>query len=212
MIKNLVIFGDSYSTFEGYIPEGFATYYSSQGRGPEQPVTKMDVKDTWWMRLIDKTDGVLLHNNSWSGSTLCYTGYDGDCSHSSSFIYRYRQLKAQGFFEKNEVNTLFVFGGTNDSWANAPLGQLKYSDWTEEDLFNVLPAFCYFMHTLKTDLPNTRIVFLMNTIKPEIVEGAIRAGKYFGVEVIALDEVDKCNGHPTKQGMEEICNQIIKRL
>lgn len=29
-IKNLIIIGDSYSTFEGYIPEGYAFYYSSK--------------------------------------------------------------------------------------------------------------------------------------------------------------------------------------
>jgi len=35
-MKNILIFGDSYSTYEGYIPEGYPTYYSSQGciKGP----------------------------------------------------------------------------------------------------------------------------------------------------------------------------------
>ena len=31
--KNVLIFGDSYSTFEDYIPNGFAVYYSKTGSG-----------------------------------------------------------------------------------------------------------------------------------------------------------------------------------
>ena len=104
MIGNLMIFGDSYSTYAGMIPEGYAVYYSKEGRGdPEFMVTKMEAEDTWWMRLINATDATLVQNNSWSGSTVGYTGYSGDCSHTSSFIYRYRQLKERGFFKENRI-------------------------------------------------------------------------------------------------------------
>ena len=33
--NNVLIFGDSFSTFEGYIPEGYATWYSKE----ETPMT-----------------------------------------------------------------------------------------------------------------------------------------------------------------------------
>lgn len=96
--------------------------------------------------------------NSWSGSTICYTGYNNaDCSKTSSFIYRYMKLKSEGFFQQNEIDGIIVFGGTNDSWANAPLGKLKYSGWHEEDLFNVLPAISYFANILKKDFPNANL-------------------------------------------------------
>ena len=214
MIGNLLIIGDSYSTYKGYIPEGFAVYYSKEGRGdPEFMVTKMEVEDTWWMRLINSTDANLVENNSWSGSTLCYTGYNGDCSHTSSFIYRYRQLKERGFFEENKIDTVLVFGGTNDSWANAPLGELKYGDFEESDLFNVLPAFSYFMKTLKEDLPEARIVFIANCdIKEEIIDGARQAGEHYGVDVVALSGVTKEHGHPNVQGMKEIFEQVKATL
>lgn len=210
MIKNLLIIGDSYSTYKGYIPEGFAVYYSKEGRGdPEFMVTKMEVEETWWMRLINSTDAHLVQNNSWSGSTLCYTGYNGDCSHTSSFIYRYRQLKENGFFEENKIDTVIVFGGTNDSWANAPLGELKYCDFEESDLFNVLPAFAYFMKTLKEDLPEARIVFIANCdIKDEIINGVKQASEHYGVDVVALSGVTKEHGHPNVQGMKDIFDQV----
>lgn len=214
MLGNLLIIGDSYSTYEGMIPEGYAVYYSKEGRGdPEFMVTKMELEDTWWMRLINATGATLAQNNSWSGSTLCYTGYSGDCSHTSSFIYRYRQLKDAGFFKENKIDTVLVFGGTNDSWANAPLGELKYDGFEEGDLFSVLPAFCYFMKTLKEDLPTAKIVFIANCdIKCEIVEGIKTAGQYFGVETVALHDITKEHGHPNVQGMSEICQQVLMEI
>lgn len=211
MIKNFAILGDSYSTYEGYIPEGYATYYSPQGR-PDLAVCKMRVEETWWGRLIKEQGAILKCNNSWSGSTICYTGYNNsDCSRNSSFIYRYRQLLAKGFFEKNQVDTIFVFGGANDSWADAPLGELQYADWEEKDLFQVLPAICFMMSTLKKDLPNTRVVFLVNCdIKTEIIEGMKKASEYFSVELVELKCIEKANGHPTVKGMQQIYHQTMK--
>ena len=101
MKNNTLIFGDSYSTFKGYVPEGYAIYYSENER-PETDVTQ--VSQTWWYQVVEKADLKLVLNNSWSGSTIGYTGYDKvDCSKTNSFIYRFRQLKEQGFFQKNQV-------------------------------------------------------------------------------------------------------------
>ena len=103
----------------------------------------MLVEQTWWGQIKEKTGATLVHNNSWSGSTIGYTGYSGDCSKTSSFICRYEKLFDSGFFNENEIDTIFVFGGTNDAWADAPLGEIKYTDIKREDLFSVLPAICY---------------------------------------------------------------------
>ena len=215
MLGNILILGDSYSTHKDWIPDGYDTYYSNEGvDDPRFTVKKMNAEDTWWMRLINSTGSNLVLNNSWSGSPLCYTGWNlVDCSKTSSFIYRYRQLKEKGFFEKNKIDTLFVFGGTNDSWCNAPIGELKYSDFSEDELFSVLPAICYFMKTLKEDLLTTRIVFIANCdIKDELVNGIKIAGEHFGVETIALSGICKEWGHPNTKGMEEICEQVLSAI
>lgn len=215
MIKNFMIFGDSYSTYEGYIPTGYPFYYSKNGRFPEKErdVTKMKLDETWWRRIINSTDANLVLNNSWSGSTICYTGYSGDCSKTSSFICRYRKLLESGFFKENKIDTVLVFGGTNDSWANAPLGEFKLSDIAEEDLYCVLPAISYFAKTLREDIPCARIVFIANCdIKTEIISAMKAAGEHFGVEVVELSCIDKLDGHPTAKGMEEIAEQIIARM
>ena len=212
-IKRFMIFGDSYSTHRDYIPKEYPHYYCSEGRDPQQPVTKMRPEQTWWGQLIDRTGASLVYNDSWSGSTIGYTGYAGDCSSSSSFIYRYRKLAEKGFFNENEMDTIFVFGGTNDSWSDAPLGAEQYADFCESDLFNVLPAICYFMTVLKQDHPRARLVFVANCdIKREIVECMRNAAEKLNAEVVELHDIDKITGHPTVVGMTQICDQVLEQL
>ena len=203
-MKNVLILGDSYSTFKGYIPNGYETYY------PKLDVNR--VEETWWKKLLKKIKGNLLENNSWSGSTIGYTTYNNeDCSKSSSFIFRYKQLKQEGFFEKNALDTVLIFGGTNDSWCNAPLGKMQFSGWEEKDLFKVLPAICYFAHVLKEDLPSTEIVFILNTnLKQEIQYCIEEVSKRYRFKLVKLINIDKESGHPTSKGMEEIANQIFE--
>ena len=213
MANRILIFGDSYSTHKDYIPEGYPHYYCTEGRGEDEPVTKMTPEQTWWKRLVDKTGDTLVLNNSWSGSTIGYTGYSGDCSATSSFIHRYNELMAAGFFDANEVDTIFVFGGTNDSWCNAPLGEEKYSDIKREELFSVRPAICYFMARLKEDHPDKKVVFICNCgLKSEIAECMRNAAARVGVALIELENIDKQKGHPTILGMEQICDQVMAGL
>lgn len=213
MINNLVIFGDSYSTHKGHIPDGYAFFYCDEGI-EQYPASKMTVDKTWWWQFIEKTDAKLIRNDSWSGSTIGYTGYSGDCSNTSSFIGRYKKLREAGLFIENKIDTIIVLGGTNDSWANAPLGEDKYSDWQESDLFSVRPAICYFMNTLKNDNPNTRVVFILNTqqLKDGIAECMRNAAERTGVDLVVLNDVDMYRGHPTVLGMSQICDQVIDQL
>lgn len=212
-INNFMIFGDSYSTHKNHIPEGFAYYYADEGRDAGRDEQKMRAQETWWWQFKERTGVTLVHNNSWSGSTIGYTGYSGDCSKTSSFICRYDKLADTGFFKDNDIDTVLVFGGTNDDWSGAPLGEMKFSDFKREDLFSVLPAICYFMTRLKSDLPNANVVFIANCgIKKEIVECMKKAAEKLDVKVVELSDIDKQHSHPTILGMTQICDQIIAQL
>ena len=208
-MENTLIFGDSYSTFEEYVPKGYAVYYSEIER-PETDVTK--VEQTWWYQVVEEAALKLVLNNSWSGSTIGYTGYNNtDCSKSSSFIYRLKELIDNGFFVKNQIDKVFVFGGTNDSWSNAPLGEAKYSNWEEKELFSVLPAICYFLNFLKETLPQADIYCLINTdIKPEIASCMKNACEKYQITPITFNSIDKKCGHPTIQGMKNIKDSVLK--
>lgn len=210
-LNNVMIFGDSYSTYLGHIPQGYAVYYSGRR---ETPPDLEDVSQTWWHQVISEADGKLVQNNSWSGSTICYTGYGcTDRSKSSSFIYRLNKLADEGFFKKNKIDTVFVFGGTNDNWCQAPVGQLQFSDWTHDSLFFVLPAVCYFFKRLKEELPNSNIYCLINTnLRADITNGMKKACEHYGIKYITFDSIDKVNGHPTVKGMTDIKEQVLKNL
>ena len=212
-MRNVLILGDSYSTYEGYIPEGYKTYYYLNGPDDVPAFRKINVEDTWWKQVLDLSGDNLLLNNSWSGSTIGYTGYDNvDCSKSNSFIYRFRQLRDSGFFKENVVDTVFLFGGTNDSWSDAPLGEIKLSDWEEQDLYFVLPAICYLTKSIKTELPDANIYFLINTdIKTEIADCIKQCCANYGVTAIELENIEKECGHPTIRGMKSISRQVLDK-
>lgn len=206
---NVLIFGDSYSTFEGYIPEGYDIYYYKDGRSNGE-VTR--VEETWWHRVITETGSKLVLNDSWSGSAICHTGYGGrDKSESSSFVSRFLRLRREGFFSENKIDTVFIFGGTNDTGNDSPLGESMYENIEKEDLYNVLPAISYLMAELKSTLPEARICFVVNDeyLKPEIRDEFFACAKHYGRDAVMPEGVDKKGGHPSTLGMEQIARQIM---
>ena len=211
MPNNLLIFGDSYSTFKNYVPNGYAVYYYEEGR-PETDVTK--VNETWWHKVLTAKNLNLILNDSWSGSTIGYTGYgNADNSETSSFICRLNKMINNGFFEKNEINTVFVFGGTNDSWSNAPLGELKYDNFEKQELYSVLPAIGCFFGKLKETLPNADIYCLINTeLNTEISLALKTVSQKYDITTVEFEHIAKNSGHPTIKGMEDIATGVLKAM
>ena len=211
-MKNAVIFGDSYSTFRGYIPEGNAEWYS-ENPNPEQTDVS-GVEETWWHMLAEEAHLNIILNDSWSGSTICHTGYNGvDCSATNSFICRLRKHIANGFFKQNKIDIVFIFGGTNDSWADAPMGEVKFDNFAEEDLFSVLPATAYFIKMLREQLPDAEIYCLANTdLKPEIPKGMAEICKKHNAKLVEFDWIGKTYGHPNIKGMQDIKSGVLKAM
>lgn len=212
----IMILGDSYSTYEGFVPSGNAVYYLSDrnARPADHPYVSSPSK-TWWGRVMDATNSTLALNDSWSGSTICNTGYGGaDCSQTSSFVHRFDRLLKSGFFERSGVNTAFVFGGTNDGWASSPLGEIpsdeELENLPESELFRFVPAVFYLAKRFRENLPAVRTIFIANCdVKPEIVSAISAACERFNHDFVELKNVDKFGGHPTELGMEQICSQIL---
>ena len=209
-IKNLLIIGDSYSTFEGYIPEGYHPFY------PIHKNSRVDkVTDTWWHKFVTETEANLVRNDSWSGSTVCYTGRNSpEYGYRSSFVNRFHLMKKEDFFKKNEIDTVLIFGGTNDSWLDTtPKGEEMLEGWTEESLYSTLPAISYLIAKLKEEIPDGNIIFIINTELDERIVNAIKsASEHFGTSYVELHDFDKVEGHPTPVGMANICNQILKAI
>jgi len=205
--NNIFIMGDSYSTYKGYIPEGYHFYYSDERK--ENPIVN-GAEKTWWNILAAENNLNIVLNDSFSGSTICNTVRE-TLTIESSFISRINKYIAENFFEENEINTMFIFGGTNDSWIDAPVGNLKYSDWTSDELNCVLPAFCYLIDRAKKVVQD--IIVIINTdLKEEITTGFIEACEKNEVKYLRLKDIDKENGHPTESGMKQISKQVTECL
>lgn len=207
-IKNLLIFGDSHSTFEGFVPEGYKSWYGGEGGTPEK-TDVFCVEDCWWYQLAKELDLNIVRNDSWSGSTIGFSGYNGeDQSSGKSFIARLEKLEEKGLFNKT-IDTVLILGGINDSCANAPLGEVKLDNFVRDDFYFVLPAIGFFVSKLKTLLPNANIIFMIHpTLKPEIANAVKVASDFFDIRYFELIDIAKQSGHPNILGMSQIKEQI----
>lgn len=206
--QTMSIIGDSYSTYTEWIPTGYASWYRTEGN-EDVSNDVVSVKDTWWWQLSNETGLSILINNSYSGSTICTTGYNSVDSTNSSFVTRIKYHNGANRYLQPKPNIIFIFGGTNDNYANSPVGSIKYNNWTEDDLKSVLPAFCYMIDYLQTWNPQARIINIVNNgLKSDIINGMVTACNNYGIENIVLNNISKTGGHPNKSGMISIKEQV----
>lgn len=204
----VAVLGDSYSTFEGCIPDGYAFYYGSE-KHVETGVLRRE--DTWWDMLLRETGSTLLMNNSYSGSTVCTT-VRKELPVSSAFVSR-----LPVFFDgSTPLDTIFFLGATNDSWIDAPLGEPTLKDWraySEEEKKYVLPAVGYTFGYLADKYPFARVVAIVNDgLKPEIARAIVEAAKTCRCVTVELNGVSKIHGHPNADGMKRIKELILEKV
>ena len=206
------ILGDSYSTFEGWMQPGWnAVWYFPESS--EWTNKKNDVKlveQTWWHLVTHDMGYILEKNNSFSGSTICYTGYkDKDGRHKDysdrSFIGRTADL--------GHPDIILVCGGTNDSWCGAKVGEYKWRRWTNEDLYFFRPAMAKMCSELKTLYPGARIIFILNSeLRDDIAESVHKVCRHYKIECVDLHNIEKQSGHPSIAGMKAFAAQVEAQL
>jgi len=203
--QSVTIFGDSYSTFEGYItPVSNEPWYFQNGNKPQR-TDVTDVTQTWWHQLITKQGWHLCMNNSYSGSTVSYSGYDGADYSLRSFLTRMTNLGCP--------DIIFVFAGTNDSWTGAPMGDYRYDDFAHADFFQFRPAMARMLEYMTKRYINTRIYFILNDgLREEVNSSVTTICQHYGVPCIRLHDIDKMSGHPSVKGMQQIAQQIEEFL
>ncbi|MCD8263981.1 MAG: SGNH/GDSL hydrolase family protein [Tannerellaceae bacterium] len=202
--QRVSILGDSYSTFNGYLTPD--TNYCWYGIAEHIKINDVhQVKQTWWYQLINQQGYQLERNNSFSGATICNTGYNGDDFSDRSFVTRLENL--------GNPDIIFIFGGTNDTWAGSPLGEYQYEDWNKADLYHFRPAFCYLLSKLSEQYPGVKIYNITNTeLSAEITDSMEAICRYYGITNINLQYIDKQAGHPSVNGMKAICKQVTEEL
>lgn len=197
----LAVLGDSYSTFAGFIPKGNACWYNSPADHKRTDVTK--VEQTWWWQVANEGGYKLGAIESYSGATICNTGYRDEDYSDRSFVTRCTNL--------GNPDIILICGATNDSWANAPIGDYKYANWKRVDLYFFRPAMAKMLNDVKLHYPNVEVYFILNTeLKKEINESVLEVCKHYDVPVIKLEDIDKKSSHPSVKGMKAIAQQVLK--
>ena len=197
------ILGDSYSTYQNYIPEGNAIWYFEPMDAKNTDVS--DVRQTWWWQVVKNGGYLLEKNESYSGATICYTGYNDEDYSECSFITRLPRV--------GSPDILLIFGNTNDCWCGAKMGEYVYSGWKRADLYTYRPALAKLLNDALSRYPNVRIYFIMNTdLRKDIVESTTTICKYYGIPVIELKDIEKKSGHPNQKGMKAISEQVLKAI
>lgn len=193
------VLGDSYSTFEGLIPEGYDIWYSPSTQGND-----VDAPDQVWWSILSDANGLEIDKiDAWSGSTVSYSGYHGEDYKDRSFNTRVDRL--------GSPDVIFVFGGTNDDWAKSPVGEYMYEGWTDKDMYSYRPAFAHLLSELKKTYPNALVVNICNSdLRADITESMAEICNHYDVPNIRLQLIDKQRNHPSKSGMRQIAYQVWK--
>lgn len=201
--KSVSILGDSYSTFDGFVtPSTNEMWYYEENRNTTDV---NDVTQTWWHKFISENGFKLCINNSWSGATISYYGYSGNDYSERSFIRRLNNL--------GNPDIILVFGGTNDSWAGAPMGQFKYDNLRQDDFFSYRPALAFLLSQMQKRYPNVEIYFIINSeLSDELTNSTKTICDHYGVKYVQLVDIDKKSGHPSIKGMAQIAEQVKAAL
>lgn len=196
------ILGDSYSTFEGFIPEGSAIWYYAS---PSDRTDVTKVEETWWWQVVKDGGYRLGVNNSWSGATVCNTGYSDRDYTERSFVTRSTALGCP--------DIILICGATNDSWAGVKMGDYLYDEWKRADLYYFRPAMAKMLDNIRLHYPNVPVYFILNSeLKAEINESVEKICSHYSVPVIKLHDIDKQNDHPTVAGMKAIADQVLEAI
>lgn len=145
------IMGDSISTYEGYIPEGYELYYTAEKR----EANSMDsVRDTWWMQVLDALDAELLVDNAYSGSQV--TGEEFPCASGLDRTGALgRDLSGAPGHGGVDPDLILVYIGVNDFGFAVPCDR-EFAESPDEPTFR--EAYSTMLRRMQANYPGARIV------------------------------------------------------
>ena len=145
---SLSILGDSISTYDGWIPDGFSIFYPLDGE-------LSDVSQTWWMQVMDEMEMELCVNDSSAGCTCAGDSLSPDDPANGCSEYRISQLSGR---QGKMPDVIIVYMGTNDLLKNIPLGDNDGTRIVEPGLVdNFSDAYTLILDELESCYPVSQI-------------------------------------------------------
>ena len=149
--KKISFLGDSITTFNGYIPSGYAYFY------PRNNITS--VEKTWWWQFT-KTCGLdILVNASWSGSCVT-TSRNGSSSENSTSAAMGCSNKRIADLAKDGVtpDIVICFIGANDFGDNVALGSWDGGELPAEGKISTFSeAYALMVSKVMKTYPNAEV-------------------------------------------------------
>ena len=222
LVMKVSIIGDSYSTYEGWSnrdmegnPNNYFVYYPHMGNTDVTSVEK-----TWWYMLCQKPEFELEISNSYSGSVVSNTHYNGIDVTGTDLSFTNRVgTNSNGIDYNGSPDIILVFGGTNDCWAKVELGDYVHKNWSYADLRCFRPAFSKLLASLKTHYPDAIIYNITNSgtdgvpgLTKSYAKSIQKVCDYYDITNIVLEDIEKTETHPTYAGMQKICEQVYSVL
>lgn len=204
------LIGDSISTFEGWLPEGYSAYY------PKTASEITEVTHTYWYRLIYELmpDATLDRNLAYSGSRVSKIGVaDSD---KYDFVSRIDNV---GF---DNPDIVLIHGGTNDRRVSTPehvpLGEYGFDLPLDQlDRYCFRSSYVCMVRKIMEKHPGVKIVCIigdtLNTEKYQGLADSIRAiAEHYGFSIVnfsyALESADGV--HPNASGAQYMADRIYE--
>lgn len=140
------IIGDSISTYEGFVPDGYSVFYDYD---MQKRNGLNSVYDTWWAKVNQSLRAYLCVNNSYSGSKV--TGYDFPAASSQK---RTGALHTSRYFP----DIILVYIGFNDFANGVPIYKEEIDQFLKKDMGYFIDAYSHMLSELKRNYPKAKIV------------------------------------------------------
>ena len=145
--KKLGIIGDSISTYEGWIPDGYDVYYGNGGPLPS-------VENTYWKIAINEL-GMVVGNCSWSGSFVTGDSTSTSNANIGTSTKRINDLSADGI----NPDIVLVYMGTNDFLFDKDKGEFNMSsDYVDGNISTFMNAYALLLTKIRKAYPNCKIL------------------------------------------------------
>lgn len=145
--KKLGIVGDSISTYEGWVPDGYDVYYSNGEILPS-------VENTYWKIAINEL-GMVVGNCSWSGSFVSGDSTSTSNANIGTSTKRINDLSADGI----NPDIVLVYMGTNDFLFGKDKGEFNMSsDYVDGNISTFMNAYALLLTKIRKAYPNCKIL------------------------------------------------------